>query len=127
MRLRFHLWLVLLLGLTVCSAELLADEPDYILYNWPVVEDDFVIVDVRLNGRSVISDLSGYYTANRKLLLSITPLNAALGINFSIDDTTLKGNIPKSDVSFSSLLQSTPSLTANDFLWAEDDFDHYVI
>jgi cell division septation protein DedD len=118
--------LVLLLGLTVCSAELLADEPDYILYNWPVVEDDFVIVDVRLNGRSVISDLSGYYTANRKLLLSITPLNAALGINFSIDDTTLKGNIPKSDVSFSSLLQSTPSLTANDFLWAEDDFDHYV-
>jgi hypothetical protein len=74
----------LLFGLTVFSAELFAGEPDYVLYNWPIVEDDFVIVDIRLNGRSVISDLSGYYTVNRKLLLSIKPLNAALGINFSI-------------------------------------------
>ena len=126
MRWRFHLLLVLLLGLTVFSAKLLADDPDYILYNWPIIEDDFVIVDVRLNGRSVISDLTGYYTANKKLLLSISPLNAALGIDFTIDDKILNGYISKSDLLFSSSMQPTTYRTPEDFLWAEDDFDHYI-
>jgi hypothetical protein len=97
-----------------------------VLYKWPIVEDDFVIVNVRLNGSSVISDLSGYFTQDQRLLLPISPLNAALGIEFKLEDKILKGRILKNDLSFSSLMQSTPYRTAEDFLWAEDDFDYYV-
>ncbi|MEW6994984.1 carboxypeptidase-like regulatory domain-containing protein [Colwelliaceae bacterium MEBiC 14330] len=104
----------------------MADEPDYQLYNWPIIEDNFVIINVRLNGRSVISDLSGYYSEEKKLLLPISPLNAALGIELNIENKILKGHIAKSNLSFTSVMQSTPYKSGEELLWAEDDFDYYL-
>jgi len=123
-KLRFHIQAVLcfytlLLAFNVSAA-------NYTLYHWPVVDDDFVIVNVKLNGRSVISDLEGYYTQSGRLLLPISPLNDALGISLKVDNQQIIGVIKKSELAFSIAMKSTPFSSNEEPVWTEDDFDHYI-
>lgn len=99
---------------------------NYTLYHWPVVEDDFVIVNVKLNGRSVISDLEGYYTQSGRLLLPISPLSNALGIDLQVKSNEINGVIKKNDLTFTIAKLEAKVSSDEDPVWTEDDFDHYI-
>ena len=88
------------------------------------MDDDFVIVNVKLNGRSVISDLEGYYTQSGRLLLPISPLNNALGIDLQVENKQINGVIRKSELIFT--ISKLENIVDSDEqpVWTEDDFDH---
>jgi hypothetical protein len=90
------------------------------------VDDDFVIVNVKLNGRSVISDLEGYYTQSGRLLLPISPLNNALGIDLQVENKQINGVIRKSELIFTISKLENKVDSDEQPVWTEDDFDHYI-
>lgn len=124
MKPRFRLQAVLYLYTLLFTFDVSA--ANYTLYHWPVVDDDFVIVNVKLNGRSVISDLEGYYTQSGRLLLPISPLNNALGIDLQVKNNQINGVIKKSDLTFT-IAKLKDKVNSDDIpIWTEDDFDHYI-
>ena len=124
MKLRFHRQAVLFFYTLLFTFNVSA--ANFTLYHWPVVDDDFVIVNVKLNGRSVISDLEGYYTQSGRFLLPISPLNDALGIALKIENQQITGVIKKSELTFSIAIDSTSFDSDEEPVWTEDDFDHYI-
>lgn len=111
---------LLLLPKTVFAKQL----PDS--YQWPIDEDSFVIVNVRVNGRSVVSDLEAYYTQTNKLLLPVNALKSTMGISINISHSMLSASIDENQPMLSSTLVNTAAPSANAPLWAVDDYDHYV-
>ena len=124
MKLRFHLQAVLCFYTLLFTFNVSA--ANYTLYHWPVVDDDFVIVNVKLNGRSVISDLEGYYTQSGRLLLPISPLNSALGIDLQVENKQINGVIKKSELIFTISKLENKVDSDEQPVWTEDDFDHYI-
>ena len=96
------------------------------LYQWPIDEESFVIINVRVNGRSVVSDLEAYYSKSNKLLLPISGLKSTMGISLNVSQNTLSANVDSSEQVLNAELSSTLAPSENVSLWAVDDYDHYV-
>jgi hypothetical protein len=96
------------------------------LYQWPIDEEAFVIVNVRVNGRSVVSDLEAYYTQTNKLLLPVSALKSTMGISFKITQSELIATLDDSKHTLNIPIKEANTSQLNDTLWARDDYDHYV-
>lgn len=117
----------LLLGvLTLIASVTINAKPLFPLQQWFIDEEAFVIVNVRVNGRSVISDLEAYYTKTNKLLLPVSVLKSTMGINFTFTKNALLASIEESQLSLD-ITSNKPSILLSDVtLWAKDDYDYYV-
>ena len=95
------------------------------LYQWTIDEEAFVIVNIRVNGRSAVSDIEAYYTSNNRLLLPIGALSATMGLSLKVKNNILTASINENTLTHTTqLLPQT--LNAQDALWATDDYDHYI-
>ena len=95
------------------------------LYQWTIDEEAFVIVNIRVNGRSAVSDIEAYYTSNNRLLLPVNILSSTMGLSFKVENNTLTASInEKAEVYTTQLLPPSPD--SQYALWATDDYDHYI-
>lgn len=85
------------------------------LHQWPIDEEAFVIVNVKVNGRSVVSDLEAYYTPSNKLLLPISVLKSTMGINFSVTENSLTATVDATELTLSSTLLTKQPVTPTAF------------
>ncbi|MBE0368044.1 carboxypeptidase-like regulatory domain-containing protein [Pseudoalteromonas aurantia] len=120
----YRLQLIVIVGCILFSLPLHA-QPLQPLYQWTVDDDAFVIVNVKLNGSSVISDMEAYYTKDNRLLMPIHSVSTTLGITLTIKNNILIGQLEHSDNPFSAVLHNNAG-AQNAWLWAKDDFDHYI-
>ena len=95
------------------------------LYQWEIDEEDFVIVNIRVNGRSVVSDMEGYYTQDNKLLLPINALQSTMGLHFKIENNILSTSINSESPLYTSKLLPADE-NSKPALWATDEYDHYI-
>ena len=117
--------LISLLLIVIVPQTLVANELTP-LHQWTIDEEAFVIVNVKVNGRSVVSDLEAYYTQSNKLLLPISVLKSTMGINFSITEGSLTATVDSTKLALSTTLLAAQSVTPTASFWAKDDYDHYV-
>jgi len=99
--------------------------PIPLLYQWTIDEEAFVIVNIRVNGRSAVSDMEAYYTANNRLLLPVNALSSTMGLSLKIENNILTASINENTPVHETRLLS-PTLNNQDALWATDDYDHYI-
>ena len=119
--------LLLVIGILFCSFAALAQTKSLNpLVQWPLNEEAFVIVNVKLNGRSITSDMEAYYTENKRLLMPVSLLNNTLDITIDINDGVLLAHLTQQEETYSTtLLVDTPQQSTS-WLWVKDDFDHYI-
>lgn len=119
--------LLLVIGILLCSFTALAQTKSLNpLVQWPLNEEAFVIVNVKLNGRSITSDMEAYYTENKRLLMPVSLLNNTLDITIDINDGILIAQLTQQEETYSTtLLMETPRKSTS-WLWVKDDFDHYI-
>ncbi|KAF7771479.1 hypothetical protein PCIT_a4066 [Pseudoalteromonas citrea] len=118
---------LLVIGILLCSFSAFTQTKSLNpLIQWPLNEEAFVIVNVKLNGRSITSDMEAYYTENKRLLMPVSLLNNTLDITIDINDGVLLAHLAQQEKTYATSLLTDAQQQSTSWLWVQDDFDHYI-
>jgi hypothetical protein len=115
---KFHIRLFVIFCGLLLSHDLAAQAQS--LNKVVITDDQFILLDVTLNGVTVTRSIEAYQVED-KLLLAIEPLFDALKVRYTIKNTTISIWQNDKEQEFD-LRSDTKAKTPQNYLWASDDF-----